>query len=108
MEITAAELCSSQRLWSYSTYFKCYRHLQYEYSRYERSNCFFIQVLSELLCLGYYGSGGTYPYQAYGVGDGTWSNGTDQGMTFLSGYPHDSYSMDGAFEVAKKRERTVL
>ncbi|XP_056642644.1 YTH domain-containing family protein 3 [Diorhabda sublineata] len=45
---------------------------------------------------GYYGSGGTYPYQAYGVGDGTWSNGTDP-MTFLSGYPHDSYSMDGMF-----------
>lgn len=47
----------------------------------------------------YYGSGGTYPYQAYGVGDGTWSNGTDP-MTFLSGgYPaaHDSYSMDGMF-----------
>ncbi|XP_030749638.1 YTH domain-containing family protein 3 isoform X1 [Sitophilus oryzae] len=44
---------------------------------------------------GYYGSGGTYPYQAYGVGDGTWSNGTD--MTFLGGYPHDSYSMDGMF-----------
>ncbi|XP_050306982.1 YTH domain-containing family protein 3-like isoform X2 [Anthonomus grandis grandis] len=44
---------------------------------------------------GYYNSGGTYPYQAYGVGDGTWSNGTD--MTFLSGYPHDSYSMDGMF-----------
>lgn len=44
--------------------------------------------------IGYYGSGGTYPYQAYGVGDGTWSNGTDP-MTFLSGYPHDSYSMDG-------------
>ncbi|KAJ8974919.1 hypothetical protein NQ317_010202, partial [Molorchus minor] len=39
------------------------------------------------------GAGGTYPYQAYGVGDGTWSNGTDP-MTFLSGYPHDSYSMD--------------
>ncbi|XP_018319503.1 YTH domain-containing family protein 2 isoform X2 [Agrilus planipennis] len=45
---------------------------------------------------GYYGSGGTYPYQAFGVGDGTWSNGTDP-MTFLSGYPHDSYSMDGMF-----------
>ena len=44
--------------------------------------------------VGYYGSGGTYPYQAYGVGDGTWSNGTDP-MAFLSGYPHDSYSMDG-------------
>lgn len=42
---------------------------------------------------GYYGSGGTFPYQAYGVGDGTWSNGTDP-MTFLSGYHHDSYSMD--------------
>lgn len=49
---------------------------------------FFVSIL------GYYGSGGTYPYQAYGVGDGTWSNGTDP-MTFLSGYPHDSYSMDG-------------
>ncbi|XP_060517021.1 YTH domain-containing family protein 3 [Cylas formicarius] len=45
---------------------------------------------------GYYGSGGSYPYQAYGVGDGTWSNGTDP-MPFLSGYPHDSYSMDGMF-----------
>lgn len=45
---------------------------------------------------GYYGSGGTFPYQAYGVGDGTWSNGTD--MTFLGGYAtHDSYSMDGMF-----------
>ncbi|KAL1491187.1 hypothetical protein ABEB36_011825 [Hypothenemus hampei] len=44
---------------------------------------------------GYYGSAGTYPYQAYGVGDGTWSNGTD--MTFLGGYAHDSYSVDGMF-----------
>ncbi|XP_048520579.1 YTH domain-containing family protein 2 isoform X1 [Dendroctonus ponderosae] len=43
---------------------------------------------------GYYGNAaGTYPYQTYGVSDGTWSNGTD--MTFLSGYPPDSYSMDG-------------
>lgn len=55
-----------------------------------------------LFCpLGYYGSGGTYPYQAYGVGDGTWSNGTDP-MTFLSGYPHDSYSMDGMLFLFKK------
>ncbi|XP_019876443.1 YTH domain-containing family protein 2 [Aethina tumida] len=45
---------------------------------------------------GYYGSGGTYPYQAYGVGDGTWSNGTDP-MTFLGTYGHDTYSMDGMF-----------
>lgn len=53
--------------------------------------------MTDSLCiLGYYGSGGTYPYQAYGVGDGTWSNGTDP-MTFLSGYPHDSYSMDGKY-----------
>ncbi|KAL3280998.1 hypothetical protein HHI36_004222 [Cryptolaemus montrouzieri] len=44
---------------------------------------------------GYYGSGGTYPYQGYGVGDGTWSNGTD--MTFLGGYHHESYSMEGMF-----------
>ncbi|XP_066257564.1 YTH domain-containing family protein 3 [Euwallacea similis] len=46
---------------------------------------------------GYYGSAGTFPpYQAYGVGDGTWSNGAD--MTFLSGYAApDSYSMDGMF-----------
>lgn len=49
-----------------------------------------------LYSAGYYGSGGTYPYQAYGVGDGTWSNGTDA-MTFLGGYPHDSYSMDGKY-----------
>lgn len=48
-----------------------------------------------MFLLGYYGSGGTFPYQAYGVGDGTWSNGTD--MTFLGGYAHDSYSMDGMF-----------
>lgn len=50
-------------------------------------------LFNNSLSPGYYGSGGTYPYQAYGVGDGTWSNGTDP-MTFLSGYPHDSY-MDG-------------
>ncbi|XP_053600838.1 YTH domain-containing family protein 3 isoform X2 [Plodia interpunctella] len=46
---------------------------------------------------GYYGTT-TLPYQAFGVGDGTWStNGTDP-MTFLGGYnPHDSYGMDGVF-----------
>ncbi|XP_017768674.1 PREDICTED: YTH domain-containing family protein 3 isoform X1 [Nicrophorus vespilloides] len=46
---------------------------------------------------GYYGSGATYPYQAYGVGDGTWSNGSADPVTYLSGYHHDSYSMDGMF-----------
>ncbi|XP_038208753.1 YTH domain-containing family protein 3 isoform X2 [Zerene cesonia] len=46
---------------------------------------------------GYYGTTAV-PYQAFGVGDGTWStNGTDP-MTFLGGYnPHDSYGMDGVF-----------
>ncbi|GBP41588.1 YTH domain-containing family protein 1 [Eumeta japonica] len=45
---------------------------------------------------GYYGTT-ALPYQAFGVGDGTWSNGTDP-MTFLGGYnPHDSYGMDGVF-----------
>lgn len=45
---------------------------------------------------GYYGTTAV-PYQAFGVGDGTWStNGTDP-MTFLGGYnPHDSYGMDGS------------
>ncbi|XP_063829350.1 YTH domain-containing family protein 1 [Ostrinia nubilalis] len=45
---------------------------------------------------GYYGTT-ALPYQAFGVGDGTWStNGTDP-MTFLGGYnPHDSYGMDGS------------
>ncbi|XP_067014569.1 YTH domain-containing family protein 3 [Anabrus simplex] len=46
----------------------------------------------------YYGT--SFPYQAFGVGDGTWSNGGDP-MTFLSGYGgqmgHDSYGMDGMF-----------
>ncbi|XP_047523290.1 YTH domain-containing family protein 3 isoform X2 [Pieris napi] len=46
---------------------------------------------------GYYGTT-ALPYQAFGVGDGTWStNGTDP-MTFLGGYnPHDSYGVDGVF-----------
>ncbi|XP_023955065.1 YTH domain-containing family protein 3 isoform X2 [Bicyclus anynana] len=46
---------------------------------------------------GYYGTT-ALPYQAFGVGDGTWStNGTDP-MTFLGGYnPHESYGMDGVF-----------
>ncbi|XP_050673215.1 YTH domain-containing family protein 3 isoform X2 [Leptidea sinapis] len=46
---------------------------------------------------GYYGTT-ALPYQAFGVGDGTWStNGTDP-MTFLGGYnPHDSYGIDGVF-----------
>ncbi|XP_075236715.1 YTH domain-containing family protein isoform X2 [Lycorma delicatula] len=46
----------------------------------------------------YYGT--SFPYQAFGVGDGTWSNGGDP-MTFLGGYGgqmgHDSYGMDGMF-----------
>ncbi|RZF36138.1 hypothetical protein LSTR_LSTR013634 [Laodelphax striatellus] len=48
----------------------------------------------------YYGT--SFPYQAFGVGDGTWSNGGDP-MTFLGSYGqqmgHDSYaaSMDGMF-----------
>lgn len=46
----------------------------------------------------YYGT--SFPYQAFGVGDGTWSNGGDP-MTFLSGYGgqmgHDSYNIDGMF-----------
>ncbi|XP_046392932.1 YTH domain-containing family protein 2 [Ischnura elegans] len=46
----------------------------------------------------YYGT--SFPYQAFGVGDGTWSNGGDP-MTFLGGYggqiSHDSYGMDGMF-----------
>lgn len=46
----------------------------------------------------YYGT--SFPYQAFGVGDGTWSNGGDP-MTFLGGYGgqmgHDSYGMEGMF-----------
>ena len=46
----------------------------------------------------YYGT--SFPFQAFGVGDGTWSNGGDP-MTFLSSYGgqmgHDSYGMDGMF-----------
>lgn len=45
----------------------------------------------------YYGT--SFPYQAFGVGDGTWSN--NDPMTFLGGYggqiSHDSYGMDGMF-----------
>ncbi|XP_014244078.1 YTH domain-containing family protein 3 isoform X2 [Cimex lectularius] len=45
----------------------------------------------------YYGT--SFPYQAFGVGDGTWSN--SDPMTFLGGYggqmAPDSYSMDGMF-----------
>lgn len=45
---------------------------------------------------GYYGTT-ALPYQAFGVGDGTWStNGTDP-MTFGGYNPHDSYGMDGVF-----------
>jgi hypothetical protein len=49
----------------------------------------------------YYGTT-SFPYQAFGVGDGTWSNGGDP-MTFLGGYggqmaaAHESYSMEGMF-----------
>lgn len=46
----------------------------------------------------YYGT--SFPYQTFGVGDGTWSNGGDP-MTFLGGYGgqmgHDSYGMEGMF-----------
>lgn len=101
MAITT-KLCSPYRVRSVSTYFQCHRHLQHEYRRYLRANLviFAVRIISNIV--GYYGSGGTYPYQAYGVGDGTWSNGTDQAMTFLSGYPHDSYSMDGSvFELIR-------
>lgn len=55
---------------------------------------------------GYYGTttaaGTAYSYQAFGVSDGTWSNGTAAAsggdpMTFLGGYAtHDSYGgVDG-------------
>lgn len=41
----------------------------------------------------YYGT--SFPYQAFGVGDGTWSN--SDPMTFLGGYggqiSHDSYGL---------------
>lgn len=49
----------------------------------------------------YYGTT-SFPYQAFGVGDGTWSNGGDP-MTFLGGYggqmaaAHESYNMEGMF-----------
>ena len=47
----------------------------------------------------FYGTS-TFPYQAFGVGDGTWSNGDAQ-MPFMGGYTgqmgHDSYGMDGMF-----------
>lgn len=46
----------------------------------------------------YYGT--SFPYQTFGVSDGTWSNGGDP-MTFLGSYGgqmgHDSYGMDGMF-----------
>lgn len=54
---------------------------------------------------GYYGTttaaGTAFPYQAFGVSDGTWSNGTAAAsagdpMTFLGGYAtHDSYGVEG-------------
>lgn len=57
-----------------------------------------VSVLTDcsIVVSGYYGTT-ALPYQAFGVGDGTWStNGTDP-MTFLGGYnPHDSYGMDGS------------
>jgi hypothetical protein len=52
----------------------------------------------------YYGTT-SFPYQAFGVGDGTWSNGGDP-MTFLGSYggqmaaaaaAHDTYNMEGMF-----------
>lgn len=47
----------------------------------------------------FYGTS-TFAYQAYGVGDGTWSNG-DAPMPFMGGYTghmgQDSYGMEGMF-----------
>lgn len=50
----------------------------------------------------YYGGAGGYPpYQAFGVGDGAWSNGGDH-LAFMGSYSQppvqpDSYGMDGMF-----------
>ncbi|CAB3386703.1 Hypothetical predicted protein [Cloeon dipterum] len=52
----------------------------------------------------YYYSTTSFPYQTFGVNDGTWSNGGDQ-MTFLGGYggqmaaaaAHEPYGIDGMF-----------
>lgn len=45
----------------------------------------------------------SFPYQTFGAGDGTWSNGTDP-VAFLSGYggqiSHDAYGMDGMFSAS--------
>ncbi|KAI4497248.1 hypothetical protein M0802_007732 [Mischocyttarus mexicanus] len=50
-----------------------------------------------------YYAGTSFPYQTFGAGDGTWSNGTDP-VAFLSGYggqiSHDAYSMDGMFSAS--------
>ncbi|XP_012231705.2 YTH domain-containing family protein 3 isoform X1 [Linepithema humile] len=50
-----------------------------------------------------YYAGSTFPYQTFGAGDGTWSNGTDP-VAFLSGYggqiSHDAYGMDGMFSAS--------
>lgn len=58
--------------------------------------CIFSELIVIFFFPGYYGTT-ALPYQAFGVGDGTWStNGTDP-MTFLGGYnPHDSYGVDGS------------
>lgn len=54
-------------------------------------------MASEPFLTNYYGT--SFPYQTFGVGEGTWSN--SEPMTFLSGYGsqmgHDSFGMDGMF-----------
>ncbi|EFN60204.1 YTH domain family protein 2 [Camponotus floridanus] len=51
-----------------------------------------------------YYPGTSFPYQTFGAGDGTWSNGTDP-VAFLSGYggqiSHDAYgTIDGMFSAS--------
>nr|CAD7598349.1 unnamed protein product [Timema genevievae] len=62
------------------------------------NNAISTSMASDPYLSNYYGT--SFPYQAFGVGDGTWSNGGDP-MTFLGGYGsqmgHDSYGMDGMF-----------
>lgn len=49
----------------------------------------------------HYYPGTSFSYQAFGAGDGTWSNGTTDPVAFLSGYGsqmgHDAYGMDGMY-----------
>ncbi|XP_063223922.1 YTH domain-containing family protein 1 isoform X2 [Bacillus rossius redtenbacheri] len=63
------------------------------------NNAISTSMASDPYLSSYYGAA-SFPYQAFGVGEGTWSNGGDP-MTFLGGYGnqmgHDSYGMDGMF-----------